>query len=729
MDMLLFLIPDVGQSIQVFFFGLIFCLCIGIIFSIKKNAHSENWDINWHGTGEHNKLDDLDVEHGSLHDLSAAVATKSENLGDVMPGILLIIGLLGTFLGLGIVLNEASGALGSENLEDSMMQLSGMMDGLGTKFKASIWGIIGFLTLKIFITVYGHEERRFRWAAEEMKKDVDAHREYEQEKDNKMATMLQTCIDSLGGTLCETLTQDAKINHEILRDSKKVMSKSYLKQDEIISCFEKVTAQSKDELSKLLSTINLTAIEANQKQDEALEHLTKLNNENINNIDSFLSKINDTLIKNNQKQDVAIKISTVLDDKFDQLLKNSNNDIKLQNQLLSKYSKVENNISIANETSIEMKNLLENKHKEQKVFTRELRKQNELSDKILKATTESTKEMKAFSTSSKDSIESMSLSSTSMSEAAVKINEGAVNINKGAEKLTGTVDNFEAGVSDVMSSVKDSLGNAIENMSDSLKTSLTDTANQMKRATDNISSAVEQNSINMKNTMDDVQKSISKSVEIQTKSSIQFTTTSQTLNENVEGMTGLVDTLKDDIKSGLKAVSDSGSRMRSLDSRYKNSSDQTEELIASVSKHSDDIHAALKAIYDNGAIMINIDARYKNNSDQTEKLIGTVSKHSDDIKAALKAISDSGAIMISIDERYKNSLDQTEKLISVVSKHSDDQKLQKEKVNYIVSEISDKYEGFIDVQTKHSNILNEALLNQRKDLKDFHSDVLNKVST
>jgi hypothetical protein len=194
MDMLQFLIPDVSQSIQVFFFGLICCLCIGIIFSIKKNAHSENWNINWHGTGEHNKSDDLDVEHGSLHDLSAAVATKSENLGEVMPGILLIIGLLGTFLGLGTVLNEASGALGSENLEDSMMQLSGMMDGLGTKFKASIWGIIGFLTLKIFTTVYGHEERRFRWAAEEMKKDVDAHREYEQEKDNKMATMLQACM-------------------------------------------------------------------------------------------------------------------------------------------------------------------------------------------------------------------------------------------------------------------------------------------------------------------------------------------------------------------------------------------------------------------------------------------------------------------------------------------------------------------------------------------------------
>jgi len=49
-----------------------------------------------------------------------------------------------------------------------------MMEGLGTKFKTSTWGIIGFLVYKTIIYLNGFEERRLRWVIIKMKKEFDS---------------------------------------------------------------------------------------------------------------------------------------------------------------------------------------------------------------------------------------------------------------------------------------------------------------------------------------------------------------------------------------------------------------------------------------------------------------------------------------------------------------------------------------------------------------------------
>lgn len=62
-------------------------------------------------------------------------------MAEIMPGILLILGLLGTFLGLSMALNKASSILIDANsaagMDSAMSNLMGMMEGLGTKFKTS----------------------------------------------------------------------------------------------------------------------------------------------------------------------------------------------------------------------------------------------------------------------------------------------------------------------------------------------------------------------------------------------------------------------------------------------------------------------------------------------------------------------------------------------------------------------------------------------------------------
>ena len=78
-----------------------------------------------------------------------------------MPGLLLVIGLLGTFVGLGIALNKASEILQQAQgagMDQAMGNLMGMMEGLGTKFKTSTWGIIGFLLFKAWATKNGFDE-------------------------------------------------------------------------------------------------------------------------------------------------------------------------------------------------------------------------------------------------------------------------------------------------------------------------------------------------------------------------------------------------------------------------------------------------------------------------------------------------------------------------------------------------------------------------------------------
>ncbi|TOF18044.1 hypothetical protein CGJ28_26180, partial [Vibrio parahaemolyticus] len=111
----------------------------------------------------------LSSEQGTLHDIGEVVATRSEKASDVMPGFLLIIGLLGTFLGLGIALNQASeiisNDLSGQNYDEMMNSLMQMMSGLGTKFKASIWGISGFILLRVFSGLFNTENARLNWCA------------------------------------------------------------------------------------------------------------------------------------------------------------------------------------------------------------------------------------------------------------------------------------------------------------------------------------------------------------------------------------------------------------------------------------------------------------------------------------------------------------------------------------------------------------------------------------
>lgn len=177
-----FLIP--GMDVLQLFFFILMTLSIALtIISVTFFAKVNRWQSYWdkHELGD--ASDGVSIELGSAAELSQSVATKAEKIAAIMPGMLLILGLLGTFLGLGLALDKASGILHSAgnsigDMDSSMRDLMDMMQGLGIKFKTSTWGIISFITLKVWESTNGYEERRLNWCLTRMRQAIRERVQY-----------------------------------------------------------------------------------------------------------------------------------------------------------------------------------------------------------------------------------------------------------------------------------------------------------------------------------------------------------------------------------------------------------------------------------------------------------------------------------------------------------------------------------------------------------------------
>jgi len=182
-EIIAFILPQADDPIQVSFLSIIMLMMFGSIVSAWKYANEKSWEKKWNRGTPDDASDDLDIEHGSVTDLWHAVATAPEKVAEIMPGMLLVIGLLGTFLGLGLALNKASSILGQANAmsagaaADSMSHLMGLLQGLGTKFKTSTWGITGFVLLKIWSEAMRYDEKRLAWVIGKVKTELEVRKQ------------------------------------------------------------------------------------------------------------------------------------------------------------------------------------------------------------------------------------------------------------------------------------------------------------------------------------------------------------------------------------------------------------------------------------------------------------------------------------------------------------------------------------------------------------------------
>lgn len=278
--------PFKVEILPIAFFSLILFLFVYTIFQVKKHANAENWEKNWHGK-DGDASDDLDAEHGSILDLSDAVATRAEKIADVMPGIILIIGLLGTFIGLGLALDKASSILSSADasaMDSSMTQLMGMLEGLGAKFKTSTWGLLAFLLLKPIMAKDGYEERRLKWVIEKVKREFDTIRAKRAEQEQQRIEQITSGLAAIGSTI--TL-QNERLLKQIRSWEVESLSAAADQKDAISQGFE--------DLQETLNQVPASIRKMNKETSDWLRQSVDLHQSVSNSMADFIAK-NDEVV-------------------------------------------------------------------------------------------------------------------------------------------------------------------------------------------------------------------------------------------------------------------------------------------------------------------------------------------------------------------------------------------------------------------------------------------------
>lgn len=564
-EILAFLIPGY-DPIQLFFGGLFLILIATTLIGVWRGATAESWEKRWNGNGQ---VDDLDVEHGSVNEISAAVASPGEKLADIMPGMLLILGLLGTFLGLGIALNKASAILLEANagggMDNAMANLMGMMEGLGTKFKTSTWGIMAFLLLKAWSARNGYEERRLRWCVGKMKAAFDFSRQAQQQERQQTQYAL---IEALG-RIDQTLVSQGQASNALLETqctlnkhagAIQVATHKAVQglQQALVPEMQALNAQARDALRETLThlqqhgvTLGATHSAVQDLQQALLPEVQTLNTTNTQARDALL----ETVTHLQQHGITASTIHSAVQD--------------LQQALLPEVQTLNTRTEQALEALRDTASTLQQNNEGQK--------------QQIKAAHAAQKSL--------EHVEANISNLGAISEASTQMAGAASNVGLSAKELQSAISGFKDGVADVLGSIKQDLGSTIGQMGDSFTDNMATMSATMANATDGISNAVTHLSSNVGETMAKVQKSNEQSMEMQKTAQTEFLVTGETLNISIGSMTSLVEDLCGQIASGLAAVSDNGRRMLAVDSKFKDVTEKAarsavaiEELVAELQK-------------------------------------------------------------------------------------------------------------------------------------------------
>lgn len=282
-----FVTPDFSDPLQLLFFVPPVVLVVAAVAAVLCFARPRFWERHWKGPSD-KPHDDFDFEHGTVHDLSDMVATGAERMYEALPGLLLVYGLLGTFLGLGIALNNASNLLEASSdlqaVNSSMAELMGMLNGLGAKFKTSTWGLSAFITLKMMSPVLDHERRRLRWTVIEVNKAIGRERKKDEKwlkeisdylvprTDAKRPSNIKSCFDEI--LTAQTVLVSVAETFGNAADS---MAKSG---DELIAAVDKFSVQSRESADSIGKAVD-AAMSGMSKTMNAFNHEFKSSMEGL----------------------------------------------------------------------------------------------------------------------------------------------------------------------------------------------------------------------------------------------------------------------------------------------------------------------------------------------------------------------------------------------------------------------------------------------------------------
>lgn len=561
-----------GDMLSTVFVILLVGLSMVTIFCLLKSANEENWEKNWNGEHLEGSAS-LDSEHGSVYELAEAVSTKSEQVADIMPSMLLVLGLLGTFIGLGIALNSASDVLAHANtsgMDNAMANLMSLMEGLGAKFKTSTWGLLCFITLNILFNVIGFKEKRLAWVIAKVKQETKIKNaqkvKLEQDRYNEL---LQSVVD-----FNKQMQANNQIQQELLNKNLKIQFEGLKANLGAVQAIEQQLKQGFEQYIQQLQHTSQNQIVELQNIISTNESLVELSKNNSQDLIQSL---------NHQNQEVVKTLNEGFQQHIEQLRNDSQQHISELQNIVTSNQAIQNASEI---TTNELKNVVQSLTDGFNDNSAQLKKGSEQSLSELKKIADYNKQTQQ---AMKDFVDKTVSSMASIGDSADKMGESAQAVGKSATDLNGVVQTLKSELGDVMSMIKKDLGETISDMSDnfkenitemsaSIQQNMTEMSESMSNATKGIESAVGNLSTNVGQTMNEVTQTIGKSMELQVKSSNSFAEISQLLSEEIVKMINLVDQLRDEIVGSLKSVAENGCHMRNIGKKLEGFSEFIENL-------------------------------------------------------------------------------------------------------------------------------------------------------
>ncbi|MGE6163423.1 hypothetical protein ACLHZ7_21590 [Aeromonas salmonicida] len=514
-----FLLPDFADPIQVAFMCILLVMISSTIISTQLVAKPSSWEKKWNKGTPDDDSDDLDIEHGSVTDLWHAVATAPEKVADIMPGMLLVVGLLGTFLGLGMALNHASNILGqpdamnASSAASSMHDLLGLLQGLGTKFKTSTWGICGFVLLKITSELTRFDEKRLAWVINKVKKQINQRKQHSFDTEERKQQQLFDQMQHITNGVANALTNN---------------------------------------IALLLENNNNNNVAYERELKSVNTHIVELKSCNLD-IGSSVNK--------------AIDAQTLMLGKYLQ---------GIQNSALDNINVMKNELQAIDKNFAEYRaDYNEQCAKQAKTVDSQTSILCEYLQCIKSNTADTMESMNHFTQSTEVIV-------NNMADAADKMAVGADKVGDASVELVDAVGLFKTQFTDVLDNVRHDLGAAITNMSIQASETLERGSQQLGEATKEISAALGQLSQDVKVTMANVQGSITEALNIQKAASIAFTSSTDTLNEGIVETISTVQELANKISEGLDSISSSNRNMAAVGKAIDKSNSNLEGVVTSL---------------------------------------------------------------------------------------------------------------------------------------------------
>ena len=560
LDILAFLTPDFSDLLQASFFGVMLSMLVLTVVAVHLSASERAWEKKWKQASNSKSGITQGIEQGGVTDLFHIVATRSEKLAEVMPGMLLIVGLLGTFIGLGLALDKASSILGASNAMDAagaadgLQNMLGMLKGLGTKFKTSTWGIAGFILLKVWSEASNFEAKRMAWVIGKVKQESEARNAQQAAaEEHKWKRSMQ-----LSGVVTDKLVaamqaQTSTLNEQqlsIAKSNSDAMQQLITLQTDLHSLFDRQArialernTENSGRQEALLAAMAKQHADIAQKSSSALKSLFDQQSGAVSEQDQQAQRHASLLKEVIKGQSAAYKLIQKQIDSTSQGSSEMRDHITAQfSGLLAKQE------TLMKQGQKAAASLQEQQANEMRENTRAIEMLGENMQRAADASNATNAAMQRFTENTEQVV-------SNMGDAADRMATGANNVGGAATDLLGAVNEFKTQFTEVLQTVRTDLGDAITGMGEKATETLEMGSRELSAATNKISDSLEQLSKDVTGTMQEVQSSVTSALEIQKKTSIEFITATNALKENIGAATSNIEKLANPIEDGLISIS------------------------------------------------------------------------------------------------------------------------------------------------------------------------------